>query len=77
MSFTDSPAVVLLNLLCLSSFLLHTQLLSFFLIEGELIYNVVPTSAVHQVIHIYTFFSSILSIMVYLRRLDIGLCAIQ
>ena len=34
----------------------HTYSFILFLIEGELIYNVVPTSAIQQVIHIYTFF---------------------
>ena len=52
----------------------------FFLIEVELIYNVVPISAVQQsdsVLHIYILFLIFFSIMVYLRRLDIVPCAIQ
>ena len=51
-----------------------------FLIEVELIYNVVLISAVQQsdsVIHIYTLFFIFFSIMVYPRRLDRVPCALQ
>ena len=52
----------------------------FFLIEVQLIYNVVLISAVQQkdsVIHIYVFFFIFCSIMVYPRRSNIVPCAIQ
>ena len=52
-----------------------------FLVEVQLIYNVVLTSAIQQsdsVMHINTFFFLIFfSIMVYHRILNIVLCAIQ
>ena len=54
--------------------------LIFFLIEVELIYNVVLISAVHQgdsIMHIYTFFFIFFPTMVYLRVLNIVPCAIQ
>ena len=50
------------------------RILSLFLIEVELIYNVVLISAVQQsdsVIHTYTFFFIFSSIMVFLRILNI------
>ena len=51
-----------------------------FFIEVELIYNVVATSAVQQsdsVIHTYTFFFILFSVMVYPRILNIVPCAMQ
>ena len=51
-----------------------------FFIKVQLIYNVVPISAVQQsdsVIHLYTFFFIFFSIMIYHRILSIVLCAPQ
>ena len=51
-----------------------------FLIQVELVYNVVLISAVQHsdsVIHIYTFFLVFSSIMVYHRILNIVACAIR